>query len=337
MRLSAFTLHTTAELEQLEGGWWELWERSPVATPFQSPGWLLPWWNAFSPGEICSVAICNGSKLAALAPFYLEYSGHRRRLLPLGISLSDYHDIIVDPQLAEHAAHLIAAESARLAWDEWELPDLAPRATALDLGTPEKCRVETHRDSCAPVLVLPQADAGIQHALPAAKRRKVRMARHRAGRRGRVTIEQVKASSVQLAFDTLCAMHRKRWAERGEEGVLGDARTQAFHRAALPQLAERGVVRLYTLTIDDVVAGIYYGFLHRDRAYAYIGGFDPAFAFESPGTILIAHAIESAVLEGASEFHFLRGQERYKYEWGAIDRWNARRVFVRSAARAYAS
>ena len=26
-------------------------------------------------------------------------------------------------------------------------------------------------------------------------------------------------------------------------------------------------------------------------------------------------------------FRFLRGQEPYKYEWGAIDRWNRRREF----------
>jgi CelD/BcsL family acetyltransferase involved in cellulose biosynthesis len=41
--------------------------------------------------------------------------------------------------------------------------------------------------------------------------------------------------------------------------------------------------------------------------------------------ILIGHAIEEAAREGARDFDFLRGQEAYKYEWGAQDRWNCRR------------
>jgi len=43
-------------------------------------------------------------------------------------------------------------------------------------------------------------------------------------------------------------------------------------------------------------------------------------------------AIEAAIAEGAREFHFLRGREAYKYEWGAVDRWNRRRSFRRAAA-----
>jgi hypothetical protein len=46
-----------------------------------------------------------------------------------------------------------------------------------------------------------------------------------------------------------------------------------------------------------------------------------------------AHAIEQALREGAREFHFLRGQEAYKYGWGAVDRWNQRRSFRRIGAR----
>jgi CelD/BcsL family acetyltransferase involved in cellulose biosynthesis len=56
------------------------------------------------------------------------------------------------------------------------------------------------------------------------------------------------------------------------------------------------------------------------RCYYYIGGFDPRFAALGPGTLLIAHAIEQARLEGAAAFDFLRGAEPYKYRWGAASR-----------------
>jgi CelD/BcsL family acetyltransferase involved in cellulose biosynthesis len=89
------------------------------------------------------------------------------------------------------------------------------------------------------------------------------------------------------------------------------------------------LARCYTIEIGGVVAGAYYGFSDRGRAYAYLGGFDPAFSEESPGSILMGHAIAEAMREGAAEFHFLRGQERYKYDWGGVDRWNKRRSLRR--------
>jgi CelD/BcsL family acetyltransferase involved in cellulose biosynthesis len=45
---------------------------------------------------------------------------------------------------------------------------------------------------------------------------------------------------------------------------------------------------------------------------------------------MIGHAIEQAVIEEATEFSFLRGREKYKYQWGAVDRWNTRLELRRS-------
>ena len=77
------------------------------------------------------------------------------------------------------------------------------------------------------------------------------------------------------------------------------------------------------------MGAVYYGFLHHDRAYAYLGGFDPELPRLSPGAQIIGHAIDQAIAEGATEFHFLRGGEAYKYSWGAVDRWNTARTFRR--------
>ena len=109
-------------------------------------------------------------------------------------------------------------------------------------------------------------------------------------------------------------------------------RVAAFHRDALPRLDRAGLLRLYLLRFDGAAAAGFYGFSHRGRGFSYLTGFDPAFAFESPGALLLAHAVEAAITDGAGEFHFLRGREAYKYEWGAVDRWNRRRSFRRAAA-----
>ncbi len=115
-----------------------------------------------------------------------------------------------------------------------------------------------------------------------------------------------------------------------EESTRNQAVEHALTTILQPQagLLAAGLLRFWTLTIHGTVAGAYYGFARASAAYAYLGGFDPEFAYESPGTLLVGAAIEAAWRDGAGQFHFLRGQEPYKYEWGARDLWTRRRLTV---------
>src|SRR5688572_22586430 len=138
---TASIISDAAGFAALEPEWWELWLRAPSATPFQSPAWLIPWWEAFSPGTLHCCALRRHGRLVALAPFYLENSaGAPPRLLPVGISLSDYLDVLIHPEdEAEAAAALTDAMTGGSAWESWELPELRPDAKALALPSPTGC------------------------------------------------------------------------------------------------------------------------------------------------------------------------------------------------------
>jgi len=97
--LTAAMIEDEATLGALAPEWWRLWQRSDRATPFQSPGWLMAWWRAFSPGGLLTAAVRIGGRLAGLAPFYIERQGGRARILPIGISISDYLDVLIDPDM----------------------------------------------------------------------------------------------------------------------------------------------------------------------------------------------------------------------------------------------
>lgn len=330
--MKAVLIRTVDDLTAIEPQWWSLWARSESATPFQSPAWLLPWWHAFSPGAVCTVAVLDGDHLVGLAPFYLESSTKGRRLLPIGISVSDFHDILQEGDRAD-VANLIRDCLMREDWNTWEISELAPGAAALLMDATVDFRVATHIQSATPILSL---DQDISRSVPSRKLRKLRMARHRANRREGFSIYSSDASSLLSDFSTLVRLHSARWHNQDGTGVLTDRRVVDFHRAALPALFGRGLVEFYTLSLDGRAAGCYYGLSQGARRYAYLGGFDPAYAFESPGTLLIGHAIEQAARNGAREFNFLRGREAYKYEWGAIDRWNCKRTFERVSNCVYA-
>ena len=322
-------IHRGEDLAALQPQWWELWCRA-AAPPFVSPAWLIPWWQIFRPGELRSIAVLDGGRLIALAALYRDHG----RLLPVGIALSDYLDVLAEP--ADPAALPALARGVRELpdWEECSLEELPPAAAALALPTPEGCGDGAQPQSACPVLALPRSAERLGEVVPAGKLRKLRMARHRAQRRGGLAVECVGSEGIGGFLRELTRLHRARWQERGGSEVLRGDLVEKFLAAATPRLLAAGLARLFLLRFGDRCAGAYYGLSDGGRAYAWLGGFDPGFAHESPGTLLIAHAIEAAIGDGCREFHFLRGRERYKYEWGALDRWSVRRLLSREAAHA---
>ena len=323
------SIRTAEDLAALQPQWWELWRRA-AAPPFLSPAWLLPWWQAFHPGELRAVAVLDGARLSALAPLYCD----RGRLLPVGIALSDYLDVLADPA-DSHALTALARGVRELPdWQECSLEELPPAAAALALPAPEGCGDGAQAQSACPVLALPRSPDRLCEAVPAGKLLKLRMARHRAARRGGLAVECVGRDGIGGFLRELTRLHRARWEEKGGSEALRGELVEGFLAAATPRLQAVGLGRLFLLRLGGNCAGAYYGLSDGRRAYAWLGGFDPQFAHESPGTLLMAHAIEAAVAEGCREFHFLRGRERYKYERGAVDRWSVRRVLSREASHA---
>ncbi|MDB5641785.1 MAG: glycosyl transferase, group 1 [Hyphomicrobiales bacterium] len=308
-------------LHELAPAWWDLWRRDARATPFQSPAWLIPWWRAFSPGRLHVAAVWQDDRLAALAPLYIEEA--TGRLLPIGISLSDSLDLIAEnPSAAQQLmqALLLDCPCARL---DLEPVAAGAHARAAGGGKTWTCR-EEHTD-VSPVLPLgPTWDAHV----PARKRRQWRRAVREAQAHGDMRLEQVESHPAAF-LGHLGRLHRARWETRSEEGVLADETVQRFQSLAAPELLRAGLARFYLLHFAGCVTGAYYGMAAKSSAFAYIGGFDPAFSHESPGTILLAHAMTQAHDEGARRFEFLRGAEPYKFAWGAHEAPLYRRIWER--------
>lgn len=305
-------------LKELHDSWSALWARCAAATPFQSPAWLIPWWQVFEPGHLCTIAVWDGSDLAALAPLYIENDGNgRRRGLPLGVGCSDCCDILV-PDEEDDLRDMLGEAVARLGLLSIEFPDLGPKASALHMRAP--CGFERTTLSGEPRPAIDINGGDLLAAVPPTQRRKLRMARHRAERAGGLRIEPIGFANTGDFIERLGVLHERRWALRGEAGVLADPRTKAFHADAVSMLQNAGLLRAALAWIGNTVAGAYYGLGTASAGYAYLGGFDPTFAEASPGTILLGWAIEEAARCGATTFDLLRGRETYKYRWGAIDR-----------------
>lgn len=301
-----------------------LWRADPRATPFQSPAWLDAWWAHIGRGERIDIETRDSGRLIAALPCFVWVDGPVRRLVPAGAGDSDYSDaLFAVPEAVDSLWEAIGREE----WDEVLLPDLRPDSPLLG-GLPAGLTAEDTPHEVCPVLALP-ADGRVLASLNKSRRRKIQHDRNRAEALGGVTTEFARGEAVPEALDALFALHAARWRAAGEEGVLADPRVQAFHREAATALDAAGLLRLAVVRHEGRIVAVLHGFADGARGHSYINGVDGSVPGQSFGTLAFAASIERAAAEGAREFHFLRGEEPYKYAWSAEPTHTVRRVVRR--------
>lgn len=293
---------------------WPAWERLFAACggdAFVAPAWLRAWWNAFGNAAPWVACAWNGERLAGVLPLY-RCEG---KLLPIGVGVSDCCDILACDDAT--AACLLEVALAAAAEPLCDFPEVPPGARLTRLAAPAGWARADWAASVCPVLSLQPTPA-----VPPGMRRDVRQACNRAARAGGHRTQRATAATVAADLETLFALHAERWRGRGQAGVLADPTVAGLHRHAAPALLAAGLLRLDLLFLRDEAAAAAYALLGPDSIQFYIGGFAAAAAYESPMTILISHLLQEAAAEGRREANFLRGAERYKYAWGAVDRCN---------------
>ena len=309
--------------------WRVLWASSDSATPFHAPEWLLPWLrHQYGGGRLWFLALRRAGRLDGLVPLFIWGYPETRRLSLAGSGITDYLDPLIQPGDAAAVVEHLARNRA-----DWEVADLQElRAGSPLLDAPvNSLACEVQRYSVCPVLVLPRSMEEVEAALDARFRTNLRRASNRLERAGRVEFEMAGETSLEEYLDALFRLHGARWNASDEPGMLATARLQSFHREVAAGMLARGMLRFHGLRLDGRLIAVQYNLAAHGREYAYLSGFDPAFAKLSPGMLLVAHAIRSAIAEGSGEFDFLRKAEDFKYLWGAGDRINCQLLLAHDA------
>lgn len=326
-------IQSTEELSEFVPDWWSLWKRDLAALPFQSPAWLVPWWRQFGNDELCSVVIKRADKVIGFLPFYVyrDTATEKRQLLPLGVGTTDYLDGVFSPQCSvEEIEGAIEVLQSGVEHDELCCSQLPGHSRLLEAMTRKSEGGNQRSASSETRVFLSQSDgcsrmpAATVAELPQKIRRNAIYYRNRAQRDGTLELVQADKSNWQEIFEELRRLHALRWQTRGEDGVLVDERVVNWHREAIPQLLEAGLLRLVALRLNEHVIAVLYSLIdselsHRERdgrtQYFYITAYSPDHADLRPGTLLIAHAVEHAANQGVRTIDMLRGDEGYKQIW----------------------
>ena len=318
-----------AHFVELRSEWFDLWSGIPDSTVFQSPDWLIPWWAQYGDGAMLSFAFRCDGRLVGLAPLYIyEDTEHRtRNVLLIGTGNSDYLDIVVHPEFKSVCWTSVLRELERRSnvWDECDFQQLRSCSSLVQAaGEMGRLKTQLQQDEPCPVL-----DVHSPLSFPIQK--KAKYYRRRLENSGTFQIEEATPDSFGEIFDALEHLHGQRWRARGVSGVLSAECDREFHRCAARAFLNSKMLRLYGARLNGKIIAALYAFCSRRRTYFYLSGFDPEYAHFSIGTVILAHAIEAARRHGCELFDFLRGQEAYKYRWGAADQPTFRRRFLKRA------
>jgi CelD/BcsL family acetyltransferase involved in cellulose biosynthesis len=319
-----------SELEELRDEWSALMDGGEGATPFQTPQWLLPWLRCFASQGLWTLAVRRRGRLVGLAPLFIfeDRATGQRQVTFIGNGVSDHMDVLSLPAEREAVAQAVFDHLGRRAdlWDRCDFRDLPAGSAVLRARLAKRFSSLTEHDVPCPVVSLPRGGEAVNRALPRRMKQNLTRSARRANELGGLRYEVANGASRATFLAALCRLHSARWSERGEVGLLGTPELVEFHELATAELQERGLLRLHVMWLGNEIIAAQYILQQRQRAYCYITAFDPRFAALGPGALLTAHILEEAVLAGCCEFDFLRGQEPYKYTWGAVDRPQFRRL-----------
>jgi CelD/BcsL family acetyltransferase involved in cellulose biosynthesis len=328
---ASVTVETIGELEgfrDLREEWTGLLAASDADNLFLSWEWLYTWWTHLAGSRrLFLLAARSEGELIGLAPLAVT-PGRRASLAPLsslaflgtGSVGSDYLDLIAARGREVEARNALAAhlcgQPRALALSNVRRTSSAAAALVEHLaGRGWRC-AERPTDVCPFIPLHGLSWASYLSSLTAHHRSNFRRRLGNLERAFDVRFERADSEAARaVALDVLLDLHRRRWHGRGGSTAFYSDALRAFHHAWSQVALDCGWLRLFALRLDGHPVGAIYGFRYRETFGFYQIGFDPAYARHGVGQVMVGLAIKSAIEEGAAEFDFLHGDERYKFDW----------------------
>ena len=321
------TVYTDATIfETLAPEWDDLLARSVNAPFFMRHAYQHVWWQCLGNDDLVVITVRNeNGELVGLAPLYgSTNAADQRELSFVGcVDISDYLDLLVDRDYVEsvHQALLdCLVDSDSLAWDKLYLCSLKhDSVTHTHLAEAARSRgwqATVQQQEVCPVITLPRSWddylAGLDKKQRHEIRRKIGKIEREAETRWHVLESE---AGLAEAMERFIQLHQK--SAQAKEDFWSDSLIRFFKSVAI-EIARSGWLKLFFIEVNGVEAAAMLCFDYNNEFLLYNSGYDPEqFASLSPGNVLTAYTIQEAIRLGRNRYDFLRGDEIYKFRFGA--------------------
>jgi len=320
--------------------WNDLLKGSVSDTPFLRYEYQHAWWEHRGGGEwesarLVLITARENEKLIGIAPLFISgYDGQSALLLNGSIEISDYLDLIV--QMDDHARFITGlldflASSLPDNWsglDWYNLPDSSPTLAALKVESTQ--RGWTHHEEMyrpTPRIVLNGDFEEYLSRVEKKQRHEIRRKMRRAeesGRGVRWFVSDMADPEAEIEAFLGLMEH-----DQGKAGFLHEPMRLQM-RAIIHSAHENGWLWLAFLEADGQRIAAALNFDYNNKLWGYNAGVNRAFMELSPGWVLLSHILQWCCENKRAEFDFMRGDEEYKYRFGAVNQYVMRVKLTRN-------
>ncbi len=309
---------------ELAGEWDRLASRGMTDTPFQTLDYQKAWWTHLHPQNSTLLTVASRDENGQLVGIGCFYNFDGGLYFNGCVEETDYLDLMVAADLAEAVweSTLACLQDIELpSWSSLDLcniPETSPTRTILPLlARRHALSYEEKMSEVCPVITLPDSFEAYLEMLESKQRRELSRKLRRAEAADVSTTIISSADNLEAEVDEFLDLLQKSTFEKRD--WLNDGRRAVFQDVARAAQST-GILQLMFTSIEGRRAAALFNFDYKDRIWVYNSGLDPsAFSALSPGVVLTATAIEQAIKLDRKEFDFLRGNEEYKYRFGATD------------------
>ena len=317
---------------QLQSDWEQIYRSNVRHSPFQAWGWVNAWLSHLAgPHEL--LVACHRDPVGDLdfvLPLIRRTGGgigmpDVMLVCSYGPECSEKLGSLRTPNLDDRAATM-AAEAVSRFLEPSDYASLAPLDTkcqspdtiARAIGLTGR-KTSMRPGVVCPTLGLPDSWEVYLQQLSSNFRSQVRRSEKNFTGTGESVSRALTPADAETFTRELIRLNRGRMQAKGDVSSMEDEAFRAFLLEAIPYMASQDIAWMDVVENDAGIYGVSLNFVHGKEIYYYSGGFDDRFSKLRPGTALFAFAIRRGIESGYTSFNFLRGDESYKYRWGAKD------------------
>jgi CelD/BcsL family acetyltransferase involved in cellulose biosynthesis len=320
-------IRSRAAFDALEPEWDALFARAAKShQAFQRFGWLWHWCNHFG-GEgrsAPSLAIVTGrvsGRLVMVWPLVVERVAGLKQLAWMGDPVSQYGDVLAEPQFASTAylrqayEHAVSASGADLVLLRKVRSDAVVAPLLAEINAPVVATEE------APFIdwsgmAGPKA---FEDSLPAKSKRNRRRLMRRLEERGAVSIEELQPGESCSSATSIALAHKRSWLQRKKEysRAFNDRRLDTFFAAVASGKGPDAGVSASVLRCGGEATSVNVALRCKGRELLHIIVYNSKFEKSGAGVLHMEATLRRAAEQGTAIYDFLAPRHDYKLAWAS--------------------
>jgi len=317
----------------------ELWTRTLEASSFNhiflTHEWISSWWEDFGEGnKLFVILIWDSDTLVAAAPLMIRNIRVgklvvAKKLQFIAHEVSDYMDFIIIDQREKYfriIIDVIKAHSRQWDWAEFiYISELSPnyRYWQSNNSNP-KTMIKIIRQKDVSIGLTFLDESGRRRDPSAILPSKNRLNSDLLKQYSKLLNHEKQVEVVQTnnysdfenAFEPFVECHKINMKNRGKASPFNSETEKQRLLRLSKKLSQKGWLEFVALKTQDKYIAMIIGFKYNKTFYYYMPTYNYEYRKYSPGNLIVKLLLQSFLENKAiNDFDFLRGNEKYKYDW----------------------